>query len=152
MSLKSLIQAIGHFFEQLFSNTKADFNNLPKNQQDAIIQGVNVSQIIKDGYSKGKDYVIAQIAEKTGVSTDVATAVILAVGKDLGIDTGNVDDVLSHFADKIQAGITDNNWNALWQDVAQFAASWLATGKLNWVTLSLGVIEFAFQHFVKGVE
>jgi len=152
MSLKSLIHSIGAFFENLFKNTAADFNNLPKEQQDAIIQGVNISQIIKTGYAKGEAFVVNEIASTLNVFPDVASAVILEVGKGFGIDTGKVQDVLNHFADKVQAGITDNGWNGLWQNVAQFAASYMATGSLNWVTLALGVVEFAVQHYLKGVK
>jgi len=152
MSLASIINSIGHFFANLFSHAKNSFNELPKEQQDALVQGVNISQTLKEVYKEGEDAAVTAIATKLGVSEDIARGVILHVGKDLGVDTGQIKDVLDHFADKVQAGITDSGWNALWQDVASFAAQFMSTGKLNWVTLSLGVVEFAFQKFVKGVH
>lgn len=149
MSLGSILESIGSFFSHLFSGVENGFEKLPKEQQDAIIQGANISQIIKDGYKDGEGAIVNTIATKLNISTDVATGVVLQVGKDLGIDTSKVQDVLDRIADTVQAGITDNAWNGLWQNVAKFAASWMSTGSVNWITLSMGVIEFALQKFVK---
>lgn len=146
---KRLIDSIGEIISHLLHGAQNAFNNLPKEQQDAIISGVNVSEILKTSASQGEAAVVKLVADKIGMSTDVATGLILNIGKDLGIDANSVQDVLDHIADKAQSAVTDNSWNALWQDIAKFAASWLSTGSLNWVTLALGVIEFAFQKFVK---
>jgi len=153
MSLKNLIASIGHFFEHLFKTTQTAFNDLPKEQQDAIISGVNVSQIIKEGYSKGETAIVSEVAEKLSVSTDVAEQVILHVLNSIpGINVFSIQVGLNRLADHIQTGITDEGWNGLWETVAKAGASWLATGSLNWVTLGLGVVEFAFQHFIKGIK
>lgn len=152
MNLKSIIQAIGRFFEKLFNDTKDAFEELPKEQQDAIIQGVHVAEAIKEFYSKGEQFIVSLIALKANVSDDVARGAILAIGKDLGVDTGQVRDVLDKVANRVEEAVTDNAWNALWQDVAKFATIWLSTGKANWLTLGLGVIEFAYQRFIKGVK
>lgn len=147
--ISRLLESIGDFFSHLFTGVENGFEQLPKEQQDPIIQGTNISQILKDGYKNGAEAVVETIATKLNVSTDVATGVVIQVGKDLGINTDKVQDVLDHIADQIQAGITDNAWNGLWQNVAKFAASWMSTGSVNWVTLSMGVIEFVLQKFVK---
>ncbi|MEB0262287.1 hypothetical protein [Mucilaginibacter sp. 10I4] len=152
MSLAKLIQSIGHFFANLFAHTKEDFNNLPKDQQDAIIQGVNLSQLIKDGYKEGEAALVANVAAKLNISTDVAKGLILYTLKSLGINVTVIQDGLNQLADRIQAGITDEGWNGLWQVAAQSAASWLSTGSLNWITLGLGVVEFVVQHFLKGIK
>lgn len=153
MSLKSLIDSIGHFFGQLFRTTKTAFEQLPKEQQDAIISGINISAIIKGGYLKGETAIINEVAQKLNVSTEVAKEVVLHVLNSIpGINTADVQSGLDKLADALQSGITDEGWNGLWEVAAKSAASWMATGKLNWVTLGLGVLEFAYQHFLKGVQ
>lgn len=152
MSLAALINSIGHFFESLFNNTKADFNNLPKEQQDAIVQGVNLSQILKEGYTKGADAIVSEVSSKLNITTDVAEQVILHVLQSLGINVTDIQKGLDQLSERVQNTVTSDGWNGLWQSVAKFGASWLSTGSLNWVTLSLGVIEFAFQKIFKGVQ
>lgn len=153
ISLSNLIASIGHFFGNLFKTTQTAFNALPKEQQDAIISGVNVSQIIKEGYTKGEAFVVSEAATKLNVSTNVATGLILHVLNSIpGINTTSIQAGLDKLADHIQTGITDNGWNGLWETVAKSGASWLSTGSLNWITLGLGVVEFAVQHFLKGVK
>jgi hypothetical protein len=151
--LKNLIASIGHFFENLFKSTQTAFNELPKEQQDAIISGVNISQIIKEGYTKDETALVSEVAEKLSISTDVANGVILHVLNSIpGINVTAIQDGLDKLADSLQSGITDEGWNGLWETVAKAAASWLSTGSISWVTLGLGVVEFAFQLIVKGVK
>ncbi len=113
---------------------------------------MNVGQIIKQGYSKGAEEIISEIATALNVSQEIATGVILHVLQSLGINVTEVQAGLDALADRIQNTITDDGWNGLWESVAKFAASWLSTGALKWVTLGLGVIEFAYQKLFKGVE
>lgn len=152
MSLKTLIQSIGHFFANLFNSTRDAFNDLPKEQQDAILKGVLVSEIIKTGYEAGEQAVIKYVAQKCEVSEDVSKSVILHVLHSLGINVSNIQEGLDGLAGRIENTITDDGWNGLWESVAKFAASWMSTGKLNWITLGLGVVEFAYQKIFKGVE
>lgn len=145
-----LLAAIGGFFSHLVSGAKSAFSDLPKEQQDAIIQGVNISQILKDGYTKGVDAVLAEIQSKLNIPVDVATILLQTALKDVGIDEADLGVGFGKLADKIQAGITDNHWNSLWQTVAKSAAQWLSIGKVDWVSLSMGLIEWSFQRFVKA--
>lgn len=153
MSLKTLINSIGHFFENLFKTTEIAFNELPKEQQDAIVQGVNISQLLKEGYANGETALVNEVATKLDISTDVASGVILHVLNSIpGINVTVIQDGLNKLADHIQTGITDDGWNGLWETVAKAAASFMATGSISWVTLGLGVVEFALQHFIKGIQ
>lgn len=145
-----LLAAIGGFFAHLFHNAGKSFNDLPPDQQQATINGTQIAQIIKSLYKSGEDAVISKIVGITGLSKDVAEHAVLSIAKDDGIDTTSVQAYLDHLADKVQAGITDNKWNALWQDLAKFGANYLTQGSLDWVSLSLGIVEYAFQTFVLG--
>lgn len=152
MSLKNLIQAIGNFFEKLFGSTKDAFNELPKEQQEAVLDGVNISELIKQGYAKGEAALLKEIATRLNIEPDTAYQVTLHVLQSLGINVSNVQDGLNQLSNRIENTLTDDGWNGLWESVAKFAASWMSTGKLNWITLGLGVVEFAYQKIFKGVD
>jgi hypothetical protein len=144
-----LLASIGGFFVHLFAGAQKGFEEMPADQQEQVIQGVNIAQILKENYTKGETAVVTLIAEKTSLPIDIAATAILAIAKDNGINTTSVQDYLNHLADKIQAGITDNHWNSLWETAAKFAASYLSNGSVNWVTLGMGVIEYVLQTIVK---
>lgn len=145
-----LLAAIGGFFAHLVSGAKSAFSELPKEQQDAIIQGVNISQILKDGYTKGVQFVLGEIEAKLNIPEDVATILLQSSLKDVGIDEADLQTGFNKLADQIQAGITDTHYNSLWQTIANSAAQWLSTGSLSWISLAMGLIEWAFQRFVKA--
>lgn len=143
-----IIAAIGVFFTHLLNGAKAAFSELSPDQQQALINAVNISQIIKEGYTKGEDYVVAEITTATGMPKDVVEQTILAIAKDAGVNTTSVQGYLDSLANRVQADITDNGWNSLFSDIAAFGATWLSTGSLNWVSLSMGLLEFVYQHFI----
>lgn len=145
-----LLAAIGGFFAHLVSGAKTAFSQLPKEQQDAIIQGVNISQILKDGYTKGVAFVLGEIEAKLNIPEDVATILLQSALKDIGIDEADLQTGFNKLKDRIQAGVTDTHYNSLWQTIASSAAQWLSTGSLGWVSLAMGLLEWAFQRFVKA--
>lgn len=147
-----LIASIGGFLGKLLNAAKTAWNSLTPQQQQEIISGVNISQIIKDGYTKGEDFIIQEISSKTALPTELVTPIILTALKDMQINVTSVQAGLNALADKVQAGLTDNGWNALWQNLAKFSATAVSGGGLNWVGLSLGLVEFAFQHFIKAKQ
>ena len=143
-----LIAGIGAFFSGLLNSMKKAWNSLSTQQQQGIINGVNVSQIIKEGYKEGEAAIVAKVSSSTGLTTEQSETVLLTALKDSNINVTKVQDGLDALANKVEAGITDNAWNALWKDFAKFAALALSGGKLDWVSLSMGLVEFAFQHFI----
>lgn len=143
--LGRLIGIIGDFFKKLWEGTKDAFEELPQEQQNAAILGTQLSQLLKDNFSRSSAYVVELVASKLGISSDVATGVILYAGKQLGVTEPTVQAVLDHFATRINEGIDDIAHNSLFKSVAEFAAYFFGTGKLNWITISLGIIEYAYQ-------
>ena len=145
-----LLATVGAFLSHLLSGAQTAFKKLSPDQQKALINGVNVSQIIKDSYAQGEAAVVSLIAQKTGLTADAVTQLILVIAKDAGINVTSVQGYLDAIAAKVQAGLTDLGHNSLFSDTASFAASYLSSGKLDWVSLSLGLVEFAYQHFIKS--
>lgn len=136
----SLFGGLCKLIKGLFESTQDEFNKLPKEQQDAILQGVQVSQIIKDGVGKAESEVIQLVSDKLGISHDIAAGLFAQLSADL-----KVDQVVAGVADKIESGLTDLAHNALFDNIAKFAASFLGAGQVNWITLGLGVVEYAYQ-------
>lgn len=140
----SIFGGLWKLIKGLFESTANEFNKLPKEQQDAILNGVQVSQIIKDNIDRGETYVIDVIASRLNLSQDVAKGLFDRLSNDLGFQ--NILEVISN---RIGQGITDIAHNALFQLIAQSAATFLSGGAVNWLTLALGVVEYAYQ-FLKG--
>lgn len=145
-----LIAAIGGFIGHLFAGAQSAWNDLSPQQQDSIVNGINISQILKEGYTKGVDAVLGEIETKLNIPADVATIVLQTALKDAGINETDLQTGFDKLANKIQAGITDNNWNDLWKTIAKSAAQWLSTGSLSWISLSMGLVEWALQRFFKA--
>lgn len=149
-ALGKILAAIGGFVVSLFHNAGKSWGDLTPSQQQGAINGSQVSEIIKNLYASGETAVVSKITEVTGLPADVAEQTVLSIAKDAGVNTTSVQAYLDHIADTVQKGVTDNKWNSLWQGVAMFGANYLTQGKLDWVTLSLGIIEYAFKTFVAG--
>jgi len=152
MSLKTLIKSIGHFFERLFKNTADDFDNLPADQKASIVDGINVSEIIKLLYKNGEQQVIEGVMQRLHVSENVAIGVVDYALKSWGINETTIQDGLDELDLILSNGITDGGWNSLWKTLAENAAMWISNGKLNWVALSLGLLEVAYQKIFKKVS
>jgi hypothetical protein len=148
-ALGRLIQWLGSTIGKLFNSTGKAFKELPPDQQQGAIFGSQISQIIKNGYAKGEAWVISEISNVTGLPSDVVEQTVLSIAKDAGVNTASVQVYLDHLADKLQSGITDNGHDALFETIAKFAASYLTQGKLNWVTLGLGIIEYVYNAYIK---
>lgn len=147
---KHLPGDILNLLKSLFKHTQKEFDNLSEADKKGLINGSKLSELLKNAIGESEDVVLTSVAAYLGVSKDVAKGVILAVGKDLGIDTDKVSDVQNKLAEKAQEAVTDNQWNSLWQLVAQSAAQWFTSGKFNWASLSMGLLEFVYNTFVKG--
>lgn len=145
-----IIAAIGGFIAHLFTGAKNAFDELTPAQQQAIVQGVNISQILKDGYTKGVDFVLGEIETQLTIPQDVATQLLQTALKDIGINETDLQTGFNKLADKVQAGVTQTGWNSLWQTIASSAAQWLSTGSLNWVSLAMGLVEWVYQNMVKS--
>src|ERR1051325_3642014 len=121
-----LIAAIGSFFGHMVTGAEKAFKALPKEQQDDIVNGVNISQILKSGYTKGKDAVLTEIETKLNIAPDVAEQLLLVALKDININEADLQTGFNKLADRIQAGVTDNHWDDLWKTIAKSAAQWLS--------------------------
>lgn len=141
----SIFGGLWKLIKGLFESTKDAFEQLPPDQQKAILDGTNLSQLLKDNFNRAEVYVIDLVAVKLDVSFDVAKAAILYVGKQMRVTEASVQAVLDHVAETETSEIDDIAHNSFFKQIAEFASFFLGAGALNWVTISLGVIEYAYQ-------
>lgn len=146
---KHLPGDIFNLLKSLFKHTQSEWGKLSEADQQGLINGSKLADLLKQTVGEAEETVVRTVATSLGVSEDVAKGAILAVGKDLGIDTDKVSTVQDDLAHKAQNAVTDNAWNSLWQLVAQSAAQWFTQGKFNWASLSMGILEFVYNTFVK---
>jgi hypothetical protein len=140
-----LANKIGDLFKKLITDTADAYNDLPKEERQQVQSGVIVSQILKENYQKGKDYVTALVGEKLNLSNEAAQQLIMAALNEAGINVSTLDEGFNQLAEKAQNAVTSTAWNNLWQLLAKSVATILSGGKLDWVSLSLGLIEIAYQ-------
>lgn len=147
--LAHLPAAIANLVRSISNHTKKEWGNLSEADQQGLINGSKLADLLKQTIGEVEETVVRTVATSLGVSESVATAAILAVGKDLGINADKVWLVQNKLAEKAQEAVTDNAWNSLWQLVAQSAVQWFTQGKFNWQSLSMGILEFVYNSYVK---
>lgn len=144
--LGHLIKQLGQYLGKLLKDTEDAFNDLPQAQQDAIKNGVQISQIIKDNIQRGETYVKEVIISRLNLSPSIVDGLFDQLSKDLKYES-----ILNGVADKIGQQLTDIAYNEEFEKISKFAAMFLGAGAVNWITLALGVIEYAYQ-WLKGKD
>lgn len=149
--LRNIGPTFRKLIQRMLDNTELDWKALTPEQQEAIINGSRIAEMIKVGYREGADYLIGQVMDLTGLQREPVETLLLAILKDKwGITIQSIQEGLDKGAEAIEEGVTENGWNDLWQGLAKFAAGYLSNGKLDWISLSLGVLEFAYRKFIKA--
>jgi uncharacterized protein YoaH (UPF0181 family) len=148
--LRRIPATLRKLVQDMFDNTERDWHALTHEQQQAIINGSQISELIKEGYKRGEDYLIKEATALTGLPVEAIAAILLNILQDkFGVNIKSIQEGLDKGAEAIENGLTSNGRKDLWQGVAKFAAGYLSDGKLDWVSLSLGVVEFAYRKFIK---
>lgn len=145
MSLKSILMAI---FPFLFSAIEREFNKLPKEEQDQLIQGGQFGQIIKTSLTDGYDAIITD-AGKIGIDATTAENLLTALAKKMNISVTSGRDFIDKLQAQVNAGLEDSTWDALWTTVSGQLSIIIAGGTVSWPVLALGIIQFVYQKFVQ---
>lgn len=146
----SFITRILNGFLNIFRSAASKaWNSLSKDLQNHALTASNVVQIIKTNLDKSYIDVTVLISQATGFDTAAVNAFITAVGKDAGITADSADKVFTALQEKATAIDTDNGWAAFFQNLAKFGANFLSGGALDWVSLSYGIIQIAFEKLFK---
>ena len=137
MSLKTIIEKVLPF---LFSEVTKVWDNLPSDQQQALINSGQIGQILKEELNNGSQAVLNAIEQKTGIPAATAEAGLLSLASQLGFKVSSVDEFISKLQAKINAGLSDPDWDSLWQSVTGVGAAILTGGTTNIVTAGIGLL------------
>lgn len=140
MSLISILQSI---FPFLFNAAKKQWNNLPKDQQEALLHGTGITQIIKDNLDKTETEVKGLIVVYTGrASTDVNN-ILDNVFKEFNVFT------LAELQTLLKGAQNTLKWNGTLTTIASAISIFISGGKLTWEGLLIGLLQFAYKQFIK---
>lgn len=146
----SFITRILNGFLNIFRSAASKaWNSLSKDLQNHALTASSVVQIIKTTLDKSYIDVVVLISRATGFDTAAVNSFIIAVGKDAGITANSAEMVFNELQRTAKDIDTDNGWNAFFQNLAKFGANFLSGGKLDWVSLSYGIIQIAFEKLFK---
>jgi len=150
INLKSLLNFFSGLYHKLLGDLESDFNDLPKDEQDALIKGGQFGEIVKQNFRNGYHAVLADASHVLGLSEAQADELLVALGKKLGINSQYGFATIDYLQSEFNKGLEDSSWDALWTTVSGQLQIILGGGKVNWVTVAIGLTEFVYQKFVKG--
>jgi hypothetical protein len=144
----SIFKDVANFFSDLFRGAaEKAWAHLHEDAKDNAITGANFAQVIKESIGVGYDEFISRVSAETKLSTEQIEGVLDRIAEDLGITAEGYDNIYIAIQDKANTVLSDTGWNALFQNIAKFVSIYLTSGKLDWITLSLGVAQIAYEKF-----
>lgn len=132
----------------LFPAVKREFENLPKEQQNGLIQAGQFAQIIKDHLHDGYDAIIHAAATQLGITDQEANHILTELAKKLGVDTGTPEKLIDKLQSIVNKGLENSVWDNLWHSISGQLAIILSGGELDWGHVALGLIQFVYTEFV----
>jgi hypothetical protein len=146
MSLKTFLEKLLPF---LFDAVERAYDQLPQAQKDALVKSGQFGQIIKTELTAGYAAIVKAASDKLNLSPTEVDSLLLALAKEMSINTTAPSAVIDYLQAKVNAGLTDSGWDSLWTTVSGQLAIIVAGGSVSWPTLALGLIEFVYQKFIK---
>lgn len=123
--------------------------SLSKDLQNNALTASNLAQLIKTSADSAYLDFVALAVTKTGLTVAQINALLSSIGKDLSIQETLPENIFKSIQEKAKAIDTDNGWAALFQNIAKFAATYLSNGRLDWQSLSFGIIQVAYEKLFK---
>lgn len=143
MSVKTILEQFGHWVTSLFTTAEGHFNALPLNQQQAILNGSAIPQIIKTNLDAGETEITGLIIQKTGLQADTINSLLQGLYKQFNVAT------LAEYQALLKSA-TGTFWATLLEGAAKFLAGVLSGGVVTWESLGLGLLTYAYNTFIKG--
>jgi hypothetical protein len=143
---KTIANSILNIFK---SAAEKSWNNLDKELQGHALTATALAQAIKKSIGIGYNDFAVKTSALTGLPVEKIDNVVLSIANDLGMKPSSVIEGYKSIQERAQQIDSDNGWNALWQNVMKFAATYISSGKLDWQALSLGIAEIAYHKLFK---
>lgn len=150
MSLKTILEKV---FPFLFSEVTKAWDSLPADEQSALINSGQIGQILKEELSNGATAVLNAIEKKTGIPADVAEQSLLTLAGHLGYSVTTVTDFINQLQAKINTGLSDPDWDALWADLTGTAIAIFSDNVPAAITAGVGLLgalgKLIYDKFIK---
>lgn len=150
MSLKTILEKV---FPFLFSEVTKAWDSLPSDQQSALINSGQIGQILKEELSNGAAAVLNAIEQKTGIPEATAEQSLLALAGHLGYSVTTVTDFIDQLQAKINAGLSDPDWDALWAGITGTAIAIFSDNIPAAITAGVGLLgalgKLIYDKFIK---
>jgi hypothetical protein len=145
----SIIDFLKKLFPFLASAAEKTFDDLEDAAKEAGINGSLFAQIIKENATAASTDVKNLIKAKLGLSDELLEALLIVIGQKYDVSSEHIIEYLqAEFATRTDDVLHSSFAN----EVASVAAIVLSKGKLTWLTLLMGVGEFIYRKYVKGVD
>jgi hypothetical protein len=143
MSIKSILEKLLPF---LFSAAQKEYDKLNKESQTGLLHGLNIGQIIKENLDAAETDIVNIIVAKTGLDADEVGAALQEIGDHYGITDGSI---ITYLQTELKAAQNVLKWKGILNTFANIAAIVLSGGSLTWEKLAMGLLQFAYEKFVK---
>lgn len=146
MSLKKILETI---FPFLFNALQKAWDKLSSTQQSAITNSGLIGQLLKNNLTILGTDLVALIASKTGLKEQEITDTLLALAKTFGLTTDSLNEAVSFLQGKLSNAASNEEWNGLLQIMLNAGGTFLSGGTLNWVSIAMGIGEWAYSNIIK---
>jgi plasmid maintenance system antidote protein VapI len=146
MSIKKIAEKALPF---LFSKLTLIWDSLTPEEKDALIQSGQIGQILKEELLNGETAVINAVAAKTGLTPEEVSTTLIALAKTMGYNVETVQQFIDALQSKIDTGLQDKEWEALWETVSGTLMSLASGNPVNWIGLIAAIGKFVYDTFIK---
>lgn len=154
MNLKKIAEKVLPF---LFSEVTKEWDSLIPEEQQALVHAGQIGQILKEEIAEDEAELLAAIGTKLNLTPDQVNSTLIAIftalGYDLGAAEATVEQKVSAGIDQIQAkidaGLSDDDYNALWETVTGTAVSLSSKEPVNWLNIITIIGKFVYDKFIK---
>ncbi|MDB5288590.1 MAG: hypothetical protein JWR05_3539 [Mucilaginibacter sp.] len=146
MSLKTFLEKILPF---LFDALQRAWDQLSTVQQSAITNSGLIGQLLKNNLTILGTDLVTLIVSKTGLTEQEVTDALLALAKTFGLTTDSLNDAVSFLQGKLSSASSNEEWNGLLQIMLNAGGTFLSGGTLNWVSIAMGIGEWAYTNIIK---
>lgn len=142
----SIFSRFADWIASLFKHAEINFENLPADQQKAIIDGSIIPQVIKNNLDKGETAITGLIVQATNLPPELINDALQTVYKEANVAT------LAEYQSLLTKAKNSSLWNGILDTAARVAGIFLSKGSLTWESLGLGLLQMAYEKFVKGTN
>jgi hypothetical protein len=148
--LSGIVNFFGSIFSPVFKGAKKSFEDLPEEEQKALIHGSGVMEFISSQIGELPENIQAGILVKfPDINIELLKAGLIAISKgfNLKVDENSVPDLIAKIQDHLHS-LEGDTWNAIIRGAAELIAIFLAPKGTKFGAFT-SLIEYVYQTFFK---